>query len=152
MKKIFTLIAVLFSITTFAAPGPKTSKIAISNNDRSMMRVKIDGAMYDLGSSMALENIKAGNHSIVIYKTQLAGFRKRTQVIYNSTMFINGGQLVNIDINRSGQVMVATSSMDKFGRNDRYNGNDRYNNGRYDNNSNSNNNDRNSRDDRYGRH
>jgi len=153
MKKIFTLIAVLFSITTFAAeyPGPKTSKIAFTNNDRSTMQVRIDGAMYDLGSSMALENIRAGNHSIVIYKTQLAGFRKRTQVIYNSTMFINGGQLVNIDINRSGQVMVATFSMDKFGRYDRNNGNDRYNNGRYDN-SNNNNNDRNSRDDRYGRH
>jgi hypothetical protein len=114
--------------------------------------------MYDLGSSMALENIKSGNHSIVIYKTMLAGFRKRTQVIYNSTLFINGGQLVNFDINRSGQVMVATSSMDKFDRNDRYNGNDRYNNNendRYNNgrdDNNSNNNDRNSRDDHYGRH
>ncbi|HEY8894337.1 MAG TPA: hypothetical protein VIM79_05965 [Niastella sp.] len=159
MKKIFTLIAVLFSITTFAAeyPGPKTSKISFTNSDRSTMQVRIDGAMYDLGSSMALENIKPGNHSIVIYKTMLAGFRKRTQVIYNSTMFINGGQLVTFNINRGGQVMVATSSMDKFDRNDRYsgndrynNGNDRYNNGRYDNNSN--NNDRNSRDNNYGRH
>lgn len=149
MKKIFTLIAVLFSLTTFAAgnPGPKTSKISFTNSDRSGMQVKIDGAMYDLGSSMALDNIRSGNHTIVIYKTQSVGFRKKAQVIYNSNLFINGGQLVNIDINRSGKVVVATSSMDKFDRNDRYNGNDRNNNGRYDNN-----NDRNSRDDHYGRH
>src|SRR5690242_18432697 len=120
MKKIFTLIAVLFSLTTFAAgnPGPKTSKISFTNSDRSMMQAKVDGAMYDLGSSMALENIRSGNHSIVIYKTQNVGFRKRSQVIYNSTLFINGGQLVNININRSGNVMVATSSMDKFDHND----------------------------------
>jgi hypothetical protein len=136
MKKIFTLIAVLFSITTFAAPGPKTSKIAISNNDRSMMQVKIDGAMYDLGSSLVLENIRSGNHSITIYKTDNVGFRKRTQVIYNSTMFISNAQLINIDINRSGKIVVKTTT-DKFNGNNRNNGygrdnNDRYNNGRDD--------------------
>jgi hypothetical protein len=140
MKKIFTLIAVLFSITTFAAPGPKTSKIAISNNDRSMMHVKIDGATYDLGSSLALENIRSGNHSITIYKTEVGTFRKRTQVIYNSNMFIAPAQLINIDINRSGKIVVRTSSTDRFNRNDRNDRNssndrdynDRYNNGRDD--------------------
>jgi hypothetical protein len=130
MKKIFTLIAVLFSITTFAAPGPKTSKIAISNSDRSMMQVKIDGAMYDLGSSLALENIRSGNHSITIYKTEMGGFRKRTQVIYNSNMFIAPAQLINIDISRSGKIVVRTTSTDKFNRNDRNSSNDRDNNDR----------------------
>jgi hypothetical protein len=137
MKKIFTLIAVLFSITTFAAPGPKTSKIAISNNDRSMMQVKIDGAMYDLGSSMALENIRSGNHTITIYKTENAGFRRRTQVIYNSTMYISPAQLVNIDISRSGKIVVRTTSIERFDRNDRNSKygrdyNDRYDNSRND--------------------
>jgi hypothetical protein len=149
MKKIFTLIAVLFSITTFAAPGPKTSKIAISNNDRSMMQVKIDGAMYDLGSSLALENIRSGNHSITIYKTENAGFRRRTQMIYNSTMFISSGQLVNIDINRSGKIVVRTTSMEKFDRNDRNSGYGRDYNDRYDNSRNDRNRDA---DRRYERH
>jgi len=134
MKNIFTLLALMFSITAFASPGPKTSKIAISNNDRSMMQVKIDGAMYDLGSSLVLENIGSGNHSITIYKTENMGFRKRTQVIYNSSMFISPAQLINIDINRTGKIVVKTSS-DRFSGNDRNNGygrdnNDRYNNGR----------------------
>jgi hypothetical protein len=124
MKKIFTLIAVLFSITTFAAPGPKTSKIAISNNDRSQMQVKIDGRMYDLNNTFVMDNVRSGNHSITIYKTEKFGFRKMTKVIYNSSMFVAPGQLINVDINRSGNVVVKTSSADRFNRDDRNNRND----------------------------
>jgi hypothetical protein len=149
MKKIFTLIAVLFSITTFAARGPKTSKISISNNNRFTVQVKIDGAMYDLGSSLALDNIRSGNHSIIIYKTENFGFRKRVQVIYNSNMFIAPAQLINIDINRYSKVDIKITSTDRFNRNDRNNGYGRDNNDRY-------NNDRNDRsrdyDSRYERH
>jgi hypothetical protein len=153
MKKIFTLIAVLFSITTFAAPGPKTSKIAISNNDRSMMQVKIDGIMYDLNSTFVLDNIRSGNHSITIYKTQYTGlsaFRKKTQVIYNSSMFISPSQLINIDINRSGKVVVKTTTTEKFNRDDRNRGNNRDYNDRNDNDRNDRNN--NGRDNNYGRY
>lgn len=149
MKKIFTLIAVLFSITTFAAPGPKTSRISISNNDRSKMQVKIDGAMYDLGSSLALENIRSGNHTITIYKTENMGFRRRTQVVYNSTMFIAPAQLVDIDINRSGKVVVKTYFTDRYGRNDYNKGNNRNSNDRYDNGRDDRN--RDTRNDRYER-
>jgi hypothetical protein len=124
MKKIFTLIAVLFSITTFAAPGPKTSKIAISNNDRSQMQVKIDGRMYDLNNTFVMDNVRSGNHSITIYKTEKFGFRKMTKVIYNSSMFVAPGQLINVDINRSGNVVVKTSSADRFNHDDRNNRND----------------------------
>jgi len=148
MKKIFTLIAIMFSITAFAAPGPKTAKIAISNNDHSIMQVKIDGAMYNLGSSLVLENIRSGNHSITIYKTESFGFRKRSQVIYNSTMLISPAQLINIDINRFGKIVVKTVT-EKFNGNDRNNGYGRDNNDRY-------NNDRGNRsrdyDNRYERH
>lgn len=133
MKKIFTLIAVLFSITTFAASGPKTSKIAISNSNRAKMQVKIDGAMYDLGSSMALDNIRSGNHTITIYRSEYIGFRKRTQVMYSSTMFIAPAQLINIDINRSGNVAVKSTSTDRFDRNDNNRGYNRNNNDRYEN-------------------
>lgn len=152
MKKIFTLIAVLFSITTFAAPGPKTSKIAISNNDRSMMQVKIDGVMYNLNNTFVLDNIRSGNHSIIIYKTEKLGFRKKTEMIYNSSMFISPAQLINIDINRSGRVVVKTTSTDRFNRDDRNRGNNRDYNDRYDNDRNDRNNNNNGRDNNYGRY
>ena len=60
MKKIFTLIAVLFSITTFAAgkPGPKTCKLSISTSDRSAMQVKIDGKMYNLNNTFVMDNMR----------------------------------------------------------------------------------------------
>ncbi len=74
MKQIFTFIAVLFSVTSFAAPAPKTSKISISNNDRSLMQVKIDGKMYNLNNTFVMDNIRAGNHSITIYKTENGRF------------------------------------------------------------------------------
>ena len=151
MKKIFTLIAVLFSITTFAAgnPGPRASKLSISTNDRAAMQVKIDGKMYNLNNTFVMDNIRTGNHTITIYKTETMGFRKRTQVVYNSTMYMAPAQLVNIDVNRSGKVVVKTTSTDRFDRNNNKgnnrNNNDRYENGRDDRN-------RNNSNDRYGKY
>lgn len=120
MKQIFTLIAVMFSITSFAAPGPKNAKISISNNDRSMMRVKIDGKMYDLTNTFVMDNVRPGRHAITIYKTENVGFRKRTTEIYNSAMFVSTGQFISIDINRFGKVVSKTTDMNKFDRDDRY--------------------------------
>lgn len=152
MKKIFTLIAVMISITTFAAPGPKTSKISISNNDRSKMQVKIDGKMYDLNNTFVLDGVRPGGHSITIYKTESMGFRKKTEVIYNSSMFVGIGQLIDVDINRNGKVVVKTLSNDKFDRDDRNKGNDRDYNDRNDNRNDRNDRNNNSRDNNYGRH
>ena len=137
MKQIFTLIAVMFSIASFAAPGPKTSKISITNNDRSILQVKIDGKMYDLNNTFVMDGVRAGGHSITIYKTEMSGFRKRTSVIYNNSMFVTPGQFISIDVNRFGKVVTKTSN-DRFDRDDRYNGNNR---DHHDN-----------RNDNYGRH
>ncbi|WP_207511415.1 hypothetical protein [Longitalea luteola] len=126
MKKIFTLIAVLFSITTFAAPGPKASKITFSNNYRvTKVQIKIDGTVYNLDNTFVMDNIRPGNHTITIYKTEQSGFRKRTEVMYNSTMYVSPAQLINVDINRNGKVVVKSSSTDKFDRNGRNNRNER---------------------------
>ena len=95
MKKIFTLIAVLFSITTFAADRFDDSKISISTSDRSKMQVKIDGRMYNFDNAFMLDDIHSGNHNITIYKTEGMGFRTRTQVVYNSSMFIAPNQMVS---------------------------------------------------------
>jgi hypothetical protein len=134
MKQIFTFIAVLMSVATFAAPAPKTSKISISNNNRALMQVKIDGRMYNLNNTFVLDNIRAGYHSISIYRTESFGFRKTQKVVYNSSMFVSPGQLITIDINRNDKVVVKTTT-DQFNRDNRYDRNDR-----------------NDRNDHYGRH
>lgn len=121
MKKIITLIAVLFSVTTFATPAPglKTSKISISGSDRAKLQVKIDGKMYNLNNTFVMDNVRAGNHSITIYKTESAGFRKKTSVIYNTTMNVSPAQLISIDINRNDRVMVKTTSTLSYDRDNR---------------------------------
>jgi hypothetical protein len=123
MKQIFTFIAVLFSISSFAAPGPKASKISISSLDRSVTQVKIDGVMYNLNNTFVLDNIRTGNHTISIYQSEKVGFRKSAKAIYNSSMSVTPGQMINIDINRNGKVVVKTTT-DKSGRNDRNDRND----------------------------
>jgi hypothetical protein len=140
MKQIFTFIAVLFSISSFAAPGPKTSKIYISSLDRSVTQVKIDGVMYNLDNTFVLDNIRSGNHSISIYKTEIVGFRRSSKVVYNSSMSVMPGQMITIDVNRNGKVVVKTTT-NKFDRNDR---NDRNDNKGY--------NDHDNRNNNYGRH
>lgn len=145
MKQIFTFIAIMFSISSFAAaPGPKTAKIAISNSNRTETRVKIDGAVYNLNNTFVLDNIRTGNHSISIIQVDKLGFRKTQKTIYNSTMSVAPGQMINIDINYNGQVVVKTSSSNMFDRNDRndnrgYNDNKGYN-------------DHDNRNNNYGRH
>jgi hypothetical protein len=126
MKKIFTLVAVLVSIASFsfAADRPVASKISITNSQRGMLQVKIDGSMYDLGSSLALDNLRSGNHSITIYKIENSGFRKKTQVLYNSSLFIGNARQLNIDISRLGK--IATSQVSLMpDRNDHFNGNNK---------------------------
>jgi hypothetical protein len=140
MKKLFTLVAVLFSIASFAAdkPGPRDSKISISKSDRSVMYVKIDGKNYDLGNnSFVLDNLRAGNHSITIYKTERSGFRTTTQVVYNNNVRFAAPQHLDIDISRSGRVQVKQTSLGRYDRDDWNKGNDWNKKGR---------------DDRYGRY
>jgi hypothetical protein len=117
MKKIFTLVAILFSITTFAAERPKPSKLAITSSDRTITQVKIDGVMYNLDrNTLVMDKIRTGNHSITIYKTQAMGFRTRSQVVYDNNLFIGQDQFVDIDINRNGKVKVNKSKVERKNR------------------------------------
>lgn len=127
MKKIFTLAALLFSITSFAAERPKPAKLAITSSDKNIVQVKIDGIMYKLDrNTFVMDNIRTGNHTITIYKTEQMGFRKRTQVIYNNSLFIAPAQFIDIDINRNGKVKMSRSSLDRYDRDDHYKGNGRH--------------------------
>ena len=143
MKKIFTLAAILFSITSFAAERPKPAKLAITSNDRATIQVKIDGVMYNLNrNTFVMDNLRSGSHTIAIYKTGSVGFRTKTELIYNGALYVSPSQFIDIDINRNGKVKINKSNMDKNDRNDRddyrkgndrdYNDRDyRNNNGRY---------------------
>jgi hypothetical protein len=148
MKKIFTLAAILFSLTTFAAghPRPNDSKIAIRSNSNAFIQVFIDGKQYNVNcNGFIMDNIRSGRHRIEVYKVDNYGMhRRRAQMVYSNEMFVRPWESLNININRNERVWVDT----RFDRDDRrgydsHNDRDRnYNNGR----------DYDDRDGRYNRH
>ncbi len=83
MKKIFTLAAILFSLTTFAAnngdPRPNDSKLAIRSNSDAFIQVFIDGKQYNMNrNGFIVDNIRPGRHRIEVYKVDNYGmFRKK---------------------------------------------------------------------------
>jgi hypothetical protein len=136
MKKIFTLAAILFSLTTFAAgyPRPNDSKVAIRSNSNAMIQVFIDGKQYNVNcNGFITDNIRAGRHRIEVYKVDNYGmYRRRPQMVYSNVMVVKPWESLNININRNERVWVNT----RFDRDDRRGydrDNDRgrdYNNGR----------------------
>jgi len=130
MKKIFTLAAILFSITTFAAPGPNDSKVAIRSNSNAFIQVFIDGKQYNLNQNgFAFDNICAGRHQIEVYKVDNYGrFRRRPQRVYSNVSFVKPWESLNINIDRFECVNVQTR-LDRDDRRGGYNGG--YNQGGY---------------------
>ena len=131
MKKIFTLAAILFSVTTFAAngnPRPSDSKLAIRSNSDAFIQVFIDGKQYNMNrNGFIVDNIRSGRHRIEVYKVDNCGmFRKRPQMVYSNTTFVKPWESLNININRGERVWVDT----RFDRDDRYDRNGRWGNDR----------------------
>lgn len=112
MKKIFTLAAILFSITTFAAeyPGPNDSKVAIRSNSNAYIQVFIDGRQYNVNQNgFAFDNIRSGRHLVEVYKVENHGrFRRGAQRVYSNTMVVKPWESLNININRFEKVFVET--------------------------------------------
>ena len=126
MKKIFTLAAILLSITTFAAngkPGPNDSKLAIRSNSDAFIQVFIDGRQYNINrNGFVMDNIRSGRHRIEVYKVDNYGmFRRRPQMVYSNVMVVKPWESLNININRGERVWVDT----RFDRDDRRGGYDR---------------------------
>jgi hypothetical protein len=123
MKKIFTLAAILFSITTFGAPGPNDSKVAIRSNSDAYIQVFIDGKQYNVNQNgFAFDNIRSGRHLVEVYKVDNNGrFRKRAQRVYSNTMVVKPWESLNININRFENVFVETR-LDRDDRRGGYNG------------------------------
>jgi len=125
MKKIFTLAAILFSVTTFAAgyPGPNDSKMAIRSNSDAFIQVYVDGKQYNMNhNAFLMDNIRSGRHRIEVYKVDNHGgmFRRRPQLVYSDFTFVKPWESLNINISRFEKVWVEI----RFDRDDRR-GNDR---------------------------
>jgi hypothetical protein len=119
MKKIFTLAAILFSLTTFAAgnPHPNDSKVAIRSNSNAFIQVFIDGKQYNINrNGFVIDNIRSGRHRIEVYKVDNYGmYRRRPQMVYSNVTFVKPWESLNININRNERVWVDT----RFDRDDR---------------------------------
>lgn len=128
MKKIFTLATILISLSvaSFAADRPKKGKISVTSNSNTAIFVKIDGQRYNLDrNEFVLNSIKPGNHRVEIYRMERGFFgAMRTKVIYSNYVFVAPDQLVNLNVNRNGNVAVRKSDFDRYDRDDKW-GNDR---------------------------
>ena len=123
MKKIFTLAAILFSITTFAAEYPRPdSKVAIRSNSDAFIQVFIDGRQYNVNcNGFVMDDIRSGRHRIEVYRVDNGGWRRRSQMVYCSDMVVRPWESLNININRFEKVFVDT----RFDRDDHRGGYDR---------------------------
>lgn len=125
MKKIFTLAAILISLSvaSFAADRPKKGKISVTSNTYGNLFVKIDGQRYSLDrKDFVLNSIKPGNHRVEIYRMERRGLfgGMRTKVIYSDNVFVAPNQAVNLNVNRNDYVVVRKSGFDPYGRDDRW--------------------------------
>jgi hypothetical protein len=128
MKKIFTLAAILISLSvaSFAADRPKKGKISVTSASNTSIFVKIDGQQYNLDrNEFALNSIKPGNHRVEIYQMQRGLFGvMKTKVLFSNVVSVGPDQLVNLNVNRNGIVAVRKSAYDVYGRDDKW-GNDK---------------------------
>ena len=110
MKKIFTLAlaATLFSVTTFAAEYPHPNgNLLIRSNSNSFIQVVIDGRQYNLDcNDFTSDFIRPGRHCIEVYQVNNYGWRRRPQMIYNTTMDLRPWESISVSIDRFSRVCV----------------------------------------------
>jgi hypothetical protein len=122
MKKIFTLAAILFSITSFAAEQPRPNgKVSITSRSDEFVQVVVDGRQYNIDrNGFVMDNLRPGRHSIEVYRVNNRGmFRRRPQMIYNDNVFVRPWESLDININRFEKVWVQSRAAGNV-RNDGY--------------------------------
>ena len=134
MKTIFTLLtSMIMSMALLAAPVRPNARakgmLIIKSLDQGDIRVIIDGKRFEPRfSSMALNNVNAGVHSVKIYRERNTGlfsiFGKRYEVVFNKSVMVRPNTQLAITIDRFGRPSMIEQKM-------RGNGRDRdWNNGR----------------------
>jgi len=127
MKRIFTLIAVLFmTVAVFAADRRPVIKLNNNNN----YKVVIDGRAY-FGDDINIhpDFFLRGKHTVKVYEMK-RGFFGRTERLVNTTTFIMDRDDVVIRIDRNGGIIVREENRNKRNYGYEKNNRDRYDNDR----------------------
>jgi len=127
MKRIFTLIAVLFmTVAVFAADRRPVIKLNNNNN----YKVVIDGRAY-FGDDINIhpDFFLRGKHTVKVYEMK-RGFFGRTERLVNTTTFIMDRDDVVIRIDRNGGIIVREENRNKRSYGYEKNNRDRYDNDR----------------------
>ena len=125
MKKFFTLLfATLFSLSLFAFEGSRLSISSVTSS--TAIQVEVDGRNFSLkDNSIILGYLSEGRHQVKITRSKNSGsFRNKTEVIYNSSVFLKRGFHLDLTINRFGKVLADEQRIDL--NNDWYNDEDDY--------------------------
>lgn len=119
MKKIFTLfISSVFSLSLLAFDGNRLSISALGSNRD--LKIEIDGRkvlMQD--NSITIRNLNEGYHQVKIFRDYDRenrngnGFGRRGVVIYNSSVFLKRGYVIDIIISRYGKVFTDENRIDR---------------------------------------
>lgn len=133
MKTVFTLLlATLFTTSAFAFDE---GRLTITVSTPSNVQVVIDDRTYKLDdNSLVLNNVRAGQHTIRVYRGRAnnrgngnsRNRNNRNNILFSSTIYVKPNYDVDVMINRFGKVLVDERDL-------RYS-NDGWNNGNYGNN------------------
>jgi hypothetical protein len=117
MKTIFTLFASLFlSISLFAADAKSKSMLTVTSNDPGDVRVVLDGKRFESNTNtITIQDLGAGYHTIKVYHQKSSGFfnilGKRYEVVYNTSLSVKAGTLIQITVDRNGKASMIESKI-----------------------------------------
>ncbi|HEX2608511.1 MAG TPA: DUF4476 domain-containing protein [Flavisolibacter sp.] len=122
MKTIFTLLlASIFTTSAFAyGEGRLTVTLAANKN----LQLVIDGRAYQTAeTTLLLDNIQPGNHTIQVYKSgkymngRNGRNNKRNDLLYTTTIYMKPSYHVDVMINRFGKALIDEKALsDRNGR------------------------------------
>jgi hypothetical protein len=126
MRQILTFFGLLLCITSFAtasdAPNYRKTSIHIISNSYEQYEVRIDGRAYRLqNNDLRLNDISTGYHRLEVSKIErgsggIFGSRDRTVTVYNNNINVSEGEQIEINIDRSGRVIVREYNNNTGGR------------------------------------
>jgi len=124
MKTIFTLFAsLLLSLSLLAAGAKPKSMLTVKSNDLGDVKVVLDGKRFEsTTNTITIQDLNAGYHSIKVYHQKSTGFMnifgRRYEVVYNTSLNIKPGTLIQITVDRFGKTRMLESKI-FVARNDR---------------------------------
>ncbi len=120
------MIGSLMSLFAFAGQGFGTGKLSVTYQGYDRIKIYIDNFNYSpTGSTVVLDNLQAGYHTVAIYKSSGYGWnifgrnrgwgRSSDQLLYSNSVYIQPFTMVDITIDRFGHAYLDEKSMRKPG-------------------------------------